>query len=125
MELNTPITDFPGIGPARAQKLEKLGVRTAGDLLNLFPRDYEDRREYHTIRSAPLGRKVCIRAMAAERPHLSRIRKGMELVKFRAVDESGTLYLTFFNQSYLERSVRAGEDYILYVWWRNRATAAL
>ena len=114
MELNTPITDFPGIGPARAQKLEKLGVRTAGDLLNLFPRDYEDRREYHTIRSAPLGRKVCIRAMAAERPHLSRIRKGMELVKFRAVDESGTLYLTFFNQSYLERLVRAGEDYILY-----------
>ena len=114
MKLDTPITDFPGIGPARAQKLEKLGVRKAGDLLSCIPRDYEDRRELYLIRRAPLDKKVCIRAMAAERPHLARIRKGMDLVKFRVVDESGTLYLTFFNQSYLEKSIKAGEEYIFY-----------
>ena len=114
MKLDTPITDFPGVGPARAQKLEKLGIRQAGDLLACIPRDYEDRRQMHLVRRAPLGQKVCIRAMVAERPHLARIRKGMELVKFRVVDESGTLYLTFFNQSYLEKSVKAGEEYIFY-----------
>ena len=24
--LDTPVTDFPGVGPARAKKLEKLGI---------------------------------------------------------------------------------------------------
>ena len=114
MELNTPVTQLPGIGPARAEKLEKLGIRTAADLLSAFPRDYEDRRTCYLIQKAPLGQKVCVRAMAAERPRLSRIRKGMDLVKLRAVDESGTLYLTFFNQSYVEKALRAGEEYIFY-----------
>ncbi len=114
MNLNTPVTDFPGIGPARAEKLEKLGIRTAGDLIAWFPRDYEDRREIYPIQSAPLGQKVCIQAMAAEHPHLSRIRKGMELVKLRAVDSSGTVHITFFNQSYMERALRAGEEYVFF-----------
>lgn len=114
MRLDTPITEFPGIGPARAQKLEKLGIGKAVDLLNWFPREYEDRRECYLIRRAPLDKKVCIRAMVVERPRLARIRKGMDLLKFRAADESGTLYLTFFNQSYLEKSIKVGEEYIFY-----------
>lgn len=40
--LDTPVTDFPGVGPARAKKLEKLGILRAADLLTYYPRDYED-----------------------------------------------------------------------------------
>ena len=110
--LDTPLRQFPGVGEARSQKLEKLGLRRCADLLSYFPRDYEDRRQMYSIRSAPLGQKVCIRAMAAEHPRLSRIRKGLELVKLRVVDQAGALHLTFFNQSYVERALRAGEEYI-------------
>ena len=88
---DTPVTDFPGVGPARAKKLEKLGILRAADLLTYYPRDYEDRRRIWSIRAAPLGEKVCVSALAAERPVLSYIRKGMELVKLRVVDNSGTL----------------------------------
>ena len=76
---DTPLTDFPGVGEARAKKLEKLGLSKAGDLLTWYPRDYEDRRKVHTIRDAPLEGRVCVEAMAAEHPRLSRIRKGLEL----------------------------------------------
>ena len=108
------MTDFPGVGPARAKKLEKLGILRAADLLTYYPRDYEDRRRIWSIRAAPLGEKVCVSALAAERPVLSYIRKGMELVKLRVVDNSGTLYLTFFNQSYLKNSFQPGEEYVFY-----------
>ena len=111
---DTPVTDFPGVGPARAKKLEKLGILRAADLLTYYPRDYEDRRRIWSIRAAPLGEKVCVSALAAERPVLSYIRKGMELVKLRVVDNSGTLYLTFFNQSYLKNSFQPGEEYVFY-----------
>ena len=111
---DTPLTSFPGVGEARAKKLEKLGLLTAGDLLAWYPRDYEDRRQVYSIRDAPLEGRVCISAMAAEHPRLSRIRKGLELVQVKVVDHTGALHLTFFNQGYLERAIRAGEEYIFY-----------
>ena len=43
--LNTPLTDFPGVGEVRAKKLEKLGLVRCADLISYFPRDYEDRRQ--------------------------------------------------------------------------------
>ena len=98
-KLDTPLTQFPGVGEVRAKKLEKLGLHQCRDLLSYFPRDYEDRRKVHSIRSAPLGQKVCISAMAAEHPRLSRIRKGLDLVKLKVVDQAGALHITFFNQS--------------------------
>ena len=112
--LNTPLTDFPGVGEVRAKKLEKLGLVRCADLISYFPRDYEDRRQVYSIRSAPLGQKVCISAMAAEHPRLSRIRKGLDLVKLKVVDQAGALHITFFNQGYVERALRAGEEYIFY-----------
>ena len=111
---DTPLTDFPGVGEARAKKLEKLGLSTAGDLLTCYPRDYEDRRKVYAVAEAPLEGRVCIAAMAAEHPRLSRIRKGLELVQVKVVDHTGALHLTFFNQGYVERAIRAGEEYIFY-----------
>ncbi len=111
---DTPLTEFPGVGEARAKKLEKLGLSTAGDLLTWYPRDYEDRREVYPIRDAPLEGRVCVSAIAAEHPRLSRVRKGLELVQVKVVDDTGVLYLTFFNQSYIERAIRAGEEYIFF-----------
>ncbi len=111
---NTPLTDFPGVGEARAKKLERLGLKTAGDLLVWYPRDYEDRRKVYTVAEAPTEGRVCVQAMAAEHPRLSRIRKGLELVQVKAADHTGALHLTFFNQGYVERAIRAGEEYIFY-----------
>ena len=111
---DTPLTDFPGVGEARGKKLEKLGLSSAGDLLSWYPRDYEDRRNLYTIRDAPLEGRVCVQAVAAEHPRLSRIRKGLELVQVKVVDHTGALHLTFFNQSYMERAMKAGEEYVFY-----------
>lgn len=35
--LHTPLTDLPGVGPARARALDKLGLSTVADLLAYFP----------------------------------------------------------------------------------------
>ena len=110
VRLSSPVTDFPGVGEVRAGKLAKLGLRTAGDLLGYYPRDYEDRRQVYTVRDAPLEGKVCIEALVAERPRLSRIRKGLDLVQVKAADHTGVLHLTFFNQPYVEKSLKQGEE---------------
>ena len=111
---NTPLTDLPGVGPQRAKKLEKLGLRTLGDALEHLPQRYEDRRERHALRDAPEGRPCCVAAMVAETPRVSYVRRGLSLVKVKAVDGADTVYVTFFNQDYIREAVRRGESYIFF-----------
>ena len=48
-KLTQLIQFIKGIGPERAQILEKLNLRTAADLLFFFPRSYEDFTQLHKI----------------------------------------------------------------------------
>ena len=114
LTLNTALRELPGVGQARAKALAKLGLETAGDLLAWYPRGYEDRRQFAAIASAPADLPVCLEVMAAEEPRLSYIRKGLELVKVRLVDDTGSLTATFFNQTYMKNVLRRGESYIVY-----------
>ena len=114
LTLESGVRDLPGIGDTRARGLEKLGLATVGDLLGYYPRDYEDRRQICTIREAPEGRAVCVRAMVAESPRHSMIRKGLELTKVKAVDQWATVEITFFNQSYVKNNLIPGETYLFY-----------
>ena len=90
-DLNTNVRYIKGIGEAKAKSLGKLGIATLGDLINWFPRRYEDRREIKPISQLIPGEPACVSAMIASEPKLSHIRKGMDLVKVRAVDDTGAL----------------------------------
>lgn len=48
--LSAPVTDIDGVGPARAQRLERLGFTTVGQLLHSSPRQYVDRSRPLLIR---------------------------------------------------------------------------
>ena len=111
---NSPITALRGVGPKKAEAFNKLGVETLRDLITLFPRRYEDRTHFTPIALAMPGDTVCIRAMVAAPPRLNRVRRGMELVKLRAVDDTGAIDITYFNQTYRKDSLHEGETYIFY-----------
>lgn len=110
----TPLTDLPGVGPARGKKLEKLGLRTLGDTLDHLPQRYEDRRECHALRDAPQDRPCCVSAMVAETPRVSFVRRGLTLVKVKAVDDTDTVHITFFNQDYIREVMGRGDSFIFY-----------
>ena len=101
------------MGEARAKALEKLGLRTAGDLVGYFPRSYED-----AGRSIPLekpgGELCCVRVMAAEEPRRMHIRKGLDVTRLKVVDGASAMLVTFFNQGYVRQALHRGEEYILY-----------
>lgn len=113
-DLNTDVRYIKGIGEKKAQALNKLGVFSLYDLVSYFPRKYEDRSSYKPIALAMDGELVCIRALVADTPRLSRIRRGMELVKLKAVDDSGMVDITYFNQPYVKNQLQRGESYVFY-----------
>ncbi|MBQ6117430.1 MAG: ATP-dependent DNA helicase RecG, partial [Oscillospiraceae bacterium] len=99
-DLQTDIRYIKGIGEARSKSLNKLGIVTLRDLISYFPRAYEDRTLTRPIRELIVGEYACVKAMIAAEPTAHRISGGRMLVKVRAVDESGVLDITFFNQDY-------------------------
>lgn len=113
-DLQTDIRYIKGIGETRATSLHKLGITTLQDLLSYFPRSYEDRTLTCPIRDAVPGENICIKAMLANDPVSHRISGGRVMVKARAVDESGSMDLVFFNQAYRKDSLHRGETYIFY-----------
>ncbi len=103
-----------GVGEKKAKLLEKLGIHTLRELVSYFPRAYEDRRVIYAVSDAPTDMPVCVRAMVAATPVGTRIRGGRELLRLRAVDDGGSLDISYFNQSYLKNTFKPGLYYIFY-----------
>ncbi len=112
--LSTDIRFVRGVGEAHAKNLARLGVTDLLSLLSYYPRAYEDRRAFRTIAALVPGESACVRAVVAGEPKLSRIRRGLDLVKLRVVDETGALELTYFNQSYLKNTFHTGDIYVFF-----------
>ena len=113
-DLDTSVRYIKGLGEAREKQMNRLGIRTLYDLISFYPRAYEDRTRTKKIGDLTVGETACVRAMAATQPQLSHIRRGLDLVKLRAVDDTGSLDITFFNQSYIKDSIEQGKTYIFY-----------
>ena len=133
-DLTTSVQFIKGIGPQKAKALEKLGILTLRDLIGYFPPALRGPEGDPAHRPAP-GRRERLRGghdrLASHRvPHP----QGDGLVKVRAVDETGVLDVTFFNQTWLKNSLVQGETYYFYgkaegtarrrqmasPWWRRR-----
>ena len=113
-DLQTDVRYIKGVGETRAAALARLGIHTLRDLITFFPRGYEDRTLMRPIRELVPGENACVRAMLAADPTGHRISGGRTIVKARAVDDSGSLELTFFNQDYRKSGLHRGETYIFY-----------
>ncbi len=55
MTLSSPIIDLKGVGEELAKKLAILGVKTIGDLIEDYPRRYEDYSNVVPLNKIPPG----------------------------------------------------------------------
>lgn len=105
---------FKGIGEKRFQAFQRLGISTVFDLITYFPRRYEDRSVIKPVGDLINDEAVCIDTTIASEPTLARIRRGLEIVKFRAFDETGTIDISYFNQSYIRTQFHKGDHFRFY-----------
>ncbi|MCL2360360.1 MAG: ATP-dependent DNA helicase RecG [Defluviitaleaceae bacterium] len=113
------ITNLSGIGEKRALALRDAGLHTVYDLLNFFPRDYDDRSQIRTVDSLIPGAVNTIRGYLYSPPEntvpSSKRRPGARLLTLTKVilkDNTGSLELVWFNQPYLKKYFRLGTEYV-------------
>ncbi|MGE5603426.1 MAG: OB-fold nucleic acid binding domain-containing protein, partial [Nitrososphaerales archaeon] len=107
--LDAPVTRLPGVGPAFAQKLGKLGVETVRDLLYLLPFRYNDLSQLRTIDKLKVGEEVTVIGTVWE-VRSRDIGNDRKVVTARVGDGTGEMQMTWFNP-WIEKQLRIGQAY--------------
>jgi ATP-dependent DNA helicase RecG len=118
MELNTGIQYLKGVGEKRAKLLGKLGISNVGDLLRLFPRQYEDWSTIVSIADAPLGVFCCVKAIPDRKPVGHLVRKGMTIFKTDVTDGESSCRLRY-STTIRRRKTQAGEEFLFFGKYRE------
>ena len=114
MDLSTPVLSIKGIGEARAKAFAKLDVITASDLLTFFPRTYEDRGSIEKLFNIPDGETASAIVTIDAPPKEARGKSGIYYVKVSASDDTGTVYITFFNNKWISSALVPGRMFRVY-----------
>lgn len=102
-----------GVGPKRYKDFQGLGVNSVYDLLYLFPRRYEDRREFKRISLLEEGKIELVMGEILS-TNLRHSRRGLNIFEIKISDGSGLLSAVWFNQPYLKKVLKEGKKVILY-----------
>ena len=113
--LDKEITYLPGVGPKRAQLLEKeLGIRTFRDLLYTFPFRYVDRSKFYAISEIDSTSAYIQLRGAIKSVSLAGNGKGTRLIAILG-DGTGYIELVFFKGiKWMQEKLKVGEEYIVF-----------
>ena len=95
--LEKSIQFFKGVGPKKAELLSKLGIKSIGDILAYFPREYDDRRKIDSIASVQDGQRVTILGKV-ESSDVIRLNRNLSVYKVVINDGTGIAYASFFRK---------------------------
>lgn len=109
LELNTEIKKLGRIGSASAKQLEKLGVKTAEDLLFYFPFRYDDFSQTIKIKDLSVGQSANIVGLIELIQNKKSFRRKMNISEALVSDGTETIKVIWFNQPFIARSLKIGD----------------
>jgi len=100
IQIDTPVQFLKGVGPKFGELLRKKNIVTVGDLLEWFPRAYEDRRAARSISSLKPDELVSLKAqvVAVRSFQMGKSRRKIYDVTLR--DGTGKIHCKFFRVPY-------------------------
>lgn len=107
-----PIGSLKGVGTAMAEKLARLGILTAGELIRHYPRRYDDFSKILPIRLMRPGNVTFKGQIERVQARYARARK-LHLTEAIISDGTGTVKAIWFNQPYLAKTIPTGTPVLI------------
>lgn len=118
--LTADVTAIPGVGPTVAKRLQHLGIRTIRDLLFYFPREHRDYSKLVKIAHIPFNEVTTTMGLLWD-VKSQRTSNGRSRVIAEISDETGKMYISWFNQGYLQKQLQAAKgEYIVVTGVKQR-----
>ncbi|MEN6641716.1 MAG: ATP-dependent DNA helicase RecG [Armatimonadia bacterium] len=112
LKWDSPLSQLPGIGPARTETLAKAGLATVGDLLQYYPLRYEDRRQPQPVAGLQHRQSTTLVVTVTGEGYLA-YRGSQKLAIVPATDGSDLINLTWFNQPYRATQLKPGTKLVV------------
>lgn len=111
MTLDSPLIEVKGVGEELAKRLAILQIKSVSDLVEYFPRRYDDYSLVLPINRIKPG-VVTIKAVIKQSSGRY-VRRGMHITEAVASDETGSVRLVWFNQPYRANALKADTEYYI------------
>ena len=105
-DIKNPVSTLSGAGPATVKALSNLNIFTIGDLLQFYPREYEDRTKTVPIAQYKFAPKVHTIAKVLSHEYFGFGKT--KTLKINIEDSTGKASLIAFNRPFLEKSIPQG-----------------
>lgn len=107
LSISMPVQYVKGVGPARAEIFAHLGVKTVGDLLEYFPRDWNFVPELIKINQIQPGRDAAVIGLIESTDYQSYRRQ--PLFEAAISDDTGICRIIWFHGGYLRNQLAPGQ----------------
>lgn len=113
LSLKTPVASLPTVSSRLLKKLQRLKLETVADLIFHHPWRYDDFSKIYPIRDLLPGARATIRGRVEQ--IVSRRSKWRRQLLVEAVvsDATGQLRVVWFNQAFLVKAIKVGEELYL------------
>jgi len=109
LDFKSPINLISGIGVYYQKKLEKLGIKTARDLLFHFPSRYEDFSNLKNIEDLEVGETATISGQILDINTRRSWRRKLFVTEAIIQDDTDSIRAVWFNQPFLSQNLKVGD----------------
>lgn len=116
LRLDTSVQYLKGVGPKLGELFSRKGLKTIQDLLDFYPRAYEDQRQARNIASIRPGETVRLKASVVKVASVPLGKSKRRIYDITLKDSSGVIHCKFFRvpfKGYFERLVPGKEVQIV------------
>ncbi|GMQ56908.1 ATP-dependent DNA helicase RecG [Vallitalea sediminicola] len=111
MNTNLPVVVLKGIGEKKSSLLNKMGIKTVGNLLDYYPRDYERNMPITKISDIKMDEINVIEGTICF-PTQNIRKRNMVLTKTKIRDNTGEIFAIWFSMPYLKNKLKIGAKYV-------------
>jgi len=111
MQLTDELTALKGVGPALSTILRRLSLHTVADVINYYPRTYDDYSVVTPISALKPGPVTVTAIITSIKGRY--VRRGMHVTEAVASDAAGSIRIVWFNQPYREAGMKRDKPYYI------------
>lgn len=111
--LSDSVQYLKNVGPQRGKLFSKMGIKTIEDLLEYYPKRYEDRRLIKKNNQIQINQVETVRGFVKDIEEF-KPRHNLSILKAWIEDETGLVPAVWFNQKYVKNQLKRGTEVIVH-----------